>query len=90
MAFEGPKLSFARAPSEYRGALLKMMQEKGGGHSNPSESLYIDIPISEEAFEEMEVILGPKVSPADKDAVREAVSAFAPSANLKESALKIR
>ncbi|KAB0531734.1 DUF2971 domain-containing protein [Xanthomonas cissicola] len=90
MAFEGPKLSFARAPSEYRSALLKMMQEKGGGHSNPSESLYIDIPISEEDFEEMEVILGPKISPADKDAVREAVSAFAPSAHLKESALKIR
>ncbi|AGI10443.1 hypothetical protein QT607_21140 [Xanthomonas citri pv. citri] len=70
--------------------MLKMMQEKGGRHSNPSESLYIDIPISEEAFEEMEVMLGPKVSPADKDAVREAVSAFAPSAHLKESALKIR
>ncbi|WDK83203.1 DUF2971 domain-containing protein [Xanthomonas campestris] len=90
MAFEGPKLSFASDPSKYRDALLKMMQERGKGHSNPSASLYIDIPISEKAFEEMEVILGPKISAADKDAVRDAVNAFAPSAHVKESVIKIR
>lgn len=38
----------------------------------------------------MEIILGPKISTADKDAVRDAVNAFAPSARVKESAIKIR
>ncbi|WP_127170030.1 DUF2971 domain-containing protein [Xanthomonas sp. BRIP62415] len=90
MAFEGPKLIFAKDPSKYRDAVLKMMQERGAGHSNPPESLYIDIPISDKAIEEMEIILGPKISAADKDAVREAVNAFAPAAHVKESAIKIR
>ncbi|UOS99136.1 DUF2971 domain-containing protein [Xanthomonas arboricola] len=90
MAFEGPKLSFARNPSRYRDAVLKMMQERGKRPSNPPESPYIDIPISQKAFEEMEVILGPKISAADKDSVCEALNVFAPAAHIKESALKIR
>ncbi len=90
MAFEGPNLSFARNPSVYRDAVLKMMQERGKGYSNPPTSLYIDIPISEKAFEEMEIILGPKISVTDKDFLRQAIDAFAPAAYVKESALKIR
>ncbi|RHM14499.1 hypothetical protein DWZ83_02400 [Amedibacillus dolichus] len=59
-------------------------------HLNDLPFKYIDLVIEEDAFKDMEIILGPKMNQKDKYVVKYLVEKYCPTAVVKDSKLRIK
>ena len=59
-------------------------------HLNDLPFSYIDLIIEDNAFMNMEILTGPKMSNGDKEIVKALVEKYCPSIKVKESSLKIK
>lgn len=51
---------------------------------------FIDLKIEEDAFVEMEIVLGPKMNKGDKEVVKCLVEKYCPTATIRDSELRIK
>ena len=93
-ATKAPAMDYRADPAAYKEAYLDQLQAKhDAGLSNLAtypDVHFLDLPLRDDAFNDMTVMLGAEISDADREDVAEAISRYAPGAVVSDSRMTPR